>query len=265
MNANLNLRIAIVYTQENVYAQLILANMLSQAIKPVGLVTLKETLHRRDYFSLLLQPKRILAGLLCRLRNILCSTVSPESEITLSQQAEDHLIPIYRVNNINSDESASLLREIVKPDLLILGGAPIIRQQILDIPTIGTLNAHPGYLPLFKGMDVIRWAIIEQGPLAVTLHFADRGVDTGPILLREPIPLYLSDDIAILRKRAAHIAAKLIVKGIKMISRSSYNTIAQSGAEGKWYYRMSEEQAEEAEAKLQERITEEINPRFDLE
>lgn len=264
MNANLSLRIVLVYSHENLQAQLIFANMLSQGIEPVGLITLKETPHRRKYFSLIFQPKRILAGLSYRLRNFLCPTSSSQSKITVFQQAKNHLIPIYRVDNINSDESISLLRKIGKPDLLILGGAPIIRQQVLDIPTIGTLNAHPGYLPLFRGVDVIRWTIIDEGPLAVTLHFVDPGVDTGPILLREPIPLYLGDDISILRKRATHIAAKLIVKGIKMIRRGKYEIIAQCKAEGKQYYRMSKEQAKEAETKLHERIAKEINPKFDL-
>lgn len=261
----MNLRIGIIYSQENLEARLIIENMLSQGIKPVGLITLKEAPHRRNYFSLLLQPNKVLSGLIYRLRNILCPALSPQIEITLSQKAEEHRIPIFRVDNINSNESATLLREIVKPDLLILAGAPIIRQQILDIPAIGTLNAHPGYLPLFRGMDVIRWTIIEEGPLAVTLHFVDRGVDTGPILLRGPIPIYLGDDIAILRKRAMYIAVKLVIKGIKMICRDSYNATAQSRAKGKQYYRMSKEQAEEAEIKLQKRIEKEINPKFDLE
>ena len=267
MDPSIKLRIAIVYTQENLAAQLIIENMLSQNIRPGCLVTLKETPHSRNYLSILLQPKRIIAGGLYRLRNILCPapSLSSQSEIKLLQRAKDHFISIYRVDNINSHESEVFLRETVIPDLLILAGAPIIRQQILDVPKIGTLNAHPGYLPFFRGMDVIRWTIIEEGALAVTLHFVDRGVDTGPILLREPIPLYLGDDIAILQKRATHIAAKLIVKGIKTISRGNSNTIVQSKDEGKQYYKTSKEQAEQAEIKLQKRIAKEINPLFGLE
>ena len=260
----MNLRVAIIYNQENMEAQLIVENMLSQNIKPVGLITLKRAPSRRHYFPLLLQPKRDLKRVLSSVKNILCPALSQETEITLTKNAEEHKIDIFHVDNFNSNESARLLREIVRPELLILAGAPIIRQQILDVPKMGTLNAHPGYLPLFRGMDVIRWTIIKEGPLTVTLHLVDDGVDTGPILLRETIPFYLGDNIEILRKRATYIGAKIIVKGIKMISKGNYKIETQSKAEGRQYYRMSKEQAEEAEIKLQEKIAKEFNPKFDL-
>ncbi len=258
-------RVAIIYNEANLEAQLVLEDMLSHDICPVGLISQKKIPYSRNYISLFFNPVRVLKGLLNRMRNILCPTNSPQEEIKISEMARKHNLTIHYVENINSKETASLLREIVKPNLLILAGAPIIRQHILDIPTIGTLNAHPGYLPLFRGMDVVRWTIIEKGPLAVTLHFVDDGVDTGPILVREPIPFYLGDNIDILRKRATYIAAKLIVKGLKMISRDKYETIPQTRAEGRQYYRVSKEQAEEAEIELQKRIEKEMNPKFDLE
>lgn len=47
----------------------------------------------------------------------------------------------------------------IKPDIIVLGGSSIIRENIIKIPKIGILNAHPGLLPKYREVDVIQWAI----------------------------------------------------------------------------------------------------------
>src|SRR5262249_55675223 len=80
-------------------------------------------------------------------------------------------------------------------DLLILAGAPILRAPILAIPRLGTLNAHHGALPRFRGMNVIEWAVLEGFAPALSVHFVDPGVDTGDIIVTEPVSLYPGDSL----------------------------------------------------------------------
>jgi phosphoribosylglycinamide formyltransferase-1 len=52
------------------------------------------------------------------------------------------------------------------------------------------VNVHPSLLPAFPGAHAIRDAI-EAGadPTGVTVHYVDDGLDTGPVLAQEPVPL----------------------------------------------------------------------------
>ncbi|MGW4412665.1 formyltransferase family protein [Nonomuraea sp. NPDC004702] len=85
------------------------------------------------------------------------------------------------------DAAAALTRW--QPDLLILLGMPIVPAEILAIPTIGTLNAHNGALPTYRGMDAVAWALLNNDPIICTIHQVNAGVDTGPVLLTRPVPL----------------------------------------------------------------------------
>jgi methionyl-tRNA formyltransferase len=83
---------------------------------------------------------------------------------------------VYVVDDVNGHECERLLREI-RPYVIVLGGSRIIRKHIIGIPSIGVLNAHPGLLPGYRGVDVIPWAIYYGDPVGVTVHFVDEGVD----------------------------------------------------------------------------------------
>ena len=52
---------------------------------------------------------------------------------------------------------------------------------------MGTVNVHPGCLPTVRGNNPYIWAVIHDLPQACTSHFVDRGVDTGPLLVRKPL------------------------------------------------------------------------------
>lgn len=86
----------------------------------------------------------------------------------------------------NSDAVTALLSSLA-PDLLLLGQTGIVRKRILAIPRIGTLNAHPGILPDYRGIDCALWAVHrgDWDKIGNTLHWVDAGVDTGAIIARK--------------------------------------------------------------------------------
>lgn len=65
-------------------------------------------------------------------------------------------------------------------DVFIIGGA-----GLLDIGFAGgkpIVNAHPGIIPLTRGLDSLKWAILNNDPIGITLHLIDNEVDAGKIL-----------------------------------------------------------------------------------
>jgi len=64
-------------------------------------------------------------------------------------------------------------------DLIVFGGTRIIRGEILDFPSDGVINSHPGLLPECRGAASPAWAVYHDIPIGSSTHFCDNGIDTG--------------------------------------------------------------------------------------
>ncbi len=99
-----------------------------------------------------------------------------------------------------SDPDALAAVRAWRPGLALLVGADIAPEALLTIPRVGTLNAHYGLLPGYRGMNVTEWAIYQDDPLGVTVHWVDRGIDTGAIAAREQITVQPGATLESLRR-----------------------------------------------------------------
>lgn len=79
----------------------------------------------------------------------------------------------------------------LKPELAILAFVTdIIPEKILNIPSLGTIGYHPSLLPRHRGASAINWAIIQGDTrTGLTIFWADKGIDTGSILLQKEVEI----------------------------------------------------------------------------
>lgn len=161
------------------------------------------------------------------------------------------------VDNFNGKQCETLLRSI-GPDIIVLGCSRIIRENIVNIPKIGAFNAHPGLLPKYRGVYTMRWAIHNGDKIGVTVHFVDKGVDTGPILMQSTVNIEENDNIGSLVKKFERLSGELMAEVLlRMREGQTITQIPQSKAEGKQYYRMSGKLRRETDRKLK-RLTNEL-------
>lgn len=87
------------------------------------------------------------------------------------------------------------------PDLVCLAGfMRILPSNITAKYTI--MNIHPSLLPLYPGLRAPEQAIKDKAKYSgCTVHFVEEGVDTGPIILQEVVPVLDSDTPEILADR----------------------------------------------------------------
>jgi hypothetical protein len=87
------------------------------------------------------------------------------------------------VREINKGDGLGLLRAF-RPDLIIsMRFSLIFREEVLSLPPLGILNVHPGTLPRYAGLFSPFWSLLEgQDSIGCTVHWIDRGIDTGPVL-----------------------------------------------------------------------------------
>ncbi len=105
---------------------------------------------------------------------------------SIEEQASENGIEVVSVPVHKSPEVMPHLegREL---DLIVFGGTRIIRGEILDYPSDGVVNSHPGLLPECRGSASPAWSVYHDIPIGSSTHFCDNGIDTGDLLMRREV------------------------------------------------------------------------------
>ncbi|MEK4484806.1 formyltransferase family protein [Psychrobacillus sp. FSL H8-0484] len=80
--------------------------------------------------------------------------------------------------------------EVLKEDfefIVSYGYRYIIPINLVDYYKDRIINLHISYLPWNKGADPNLWSVIEDTPKGVTVHYIDKGLDTGDIIAQKKI------------------------------------------------------------------------------
>lgn len=129
--------------------------------------------------------------------------------------ALDRDLPIFQPERLRGPEVLERLRAADADLFVIAAYGQLLRQAVLDIPRHGTLNVHPSLLPRHRGPSPIPAAILAgDEETGMTIMLTDRGMDTGPILAQERIPLGRGESTASLTPRLAELGAALLVRTI---------------------------------------------------
>ncbi len=103
-----------------------------------------------------------------------------------------------------------------KPDIIVVAAyGLILPRAVLEIPRYGALNIHASLLPRWRGAAPIQRALLAgDRETGVSIMQMDAGLDTGPLLLQEAIPILEDDTAGTLHDRLAELGAKLIVRAL---------------------------------------------------
>jgi phosphoribosylglycinamide formyltransferase-1 len=78
------------------------------------------------------------------------------------------------------------------------------------------VNTHSAPLPEFPGAhpieDVLAAGVAET---AATVHYVDEGVDTGPVIVAEPVPVREGDTVETLRARVQEVEHRLLPRAVR--------------------------------------------------
>ena len=172
-------------------------------------------------------------------------------DITLERVMERNGISFIYVDNICENRSIMHLRS-ESPDIIIFAGGGLVRKNLLEIPKIGVLNAHMGFLPEFKGMNVLEWSLHNNATIGVTIHFIDEEIDTGDILIKREIPIVKGDTINSLRDKSYVISVNALAETVDKLQEQGIKAIKQENT-GKQYFVMHSRLKDIVETNLQKK------------
>lgn len=110
------------------------------------------------------------------------------------------------------------------PDLVVSAGfMKILGKRFLDHFAGRVINTHPALLPAFAGTrgarDALEYGVKVTG---CTAHFVDAGVDTGPIIAQETVPVLDDDDEDSLHERIKAAERPMLVRAVGRLVREGW-------------------------------------------
>jgi methionyl-tRNA formyltransferase len=122
-------------------------------------------------------------------------------------------VPVLQPASLRPADEVARLADF-RPDVIVVAAfGQILRPNVISIPPHGILNVHASLLPRWRGAAPIPAAILAgDRETGVTIMLIDPGLDTGPMLAQEAIPIADDDTTASLTAKLATLGADLLIR-----------------------------------------------------
>lgn len=127
--------------------------------------------------------------------------------------AEGAGLKVLQPETLKSAEAVAALAAL-KPDLIVVAAfGQILRRNVLTLPPRGCINVHASLLPRWRGAAPVAAAIrAGDAETGVTIMLMDEGMDTGPMLARQAIPITPTHTRGTLSAELAELGATLLIE-----------------------------------------------------
>ena len=171
-----------------------------------ALPTLEALLEHHEVVGVVTQPDRP-AG---RGQRVAASPVK--------RRAEAARLSVLQPPRLRDTQWPDRLRELGAEVTVVVAFGQILPKAVLDVPPRGSINVHASLLPRYRGAAPIAWALIRgETETGVTTFLMDEGMDTGPILLQERVPIERQETAEELAARLARLGARLLLKTLEQL------------------------------------------------
>lgn len=111
-----------------------------------------------------------------------------------------------------------------EPDLVVSAGfMKILGKRFLERFSGRVVNTHPALLPSFAGAHAVRETLAYGVKISgCTVHFVDDGVDTGPVIAQQAVPVLPDDDEDTLHERIKAVENPLLVETVGRLAREGW-------------------------------------------
>jgi peptidoglycan/xylan/chitin deacetylase (PgdA/CDA1 family)/folate-dependent phosphoribosylglycinamide formyltransferase PurN len=117
----------------------------------------------------------------------------PDHCFSLVEVAAKFGMPLHFAGNLNESRAISILGAS-GAELGIVLGTRILKPAIFTVPAMGCINLHKGKVPEYRGMPPGFWELFDGASEAgVTVHFVDKGLDTGDVIATGTVTIGKTD------------------------------------------------------------------------
>ena len=125
----------------------------------------------------------------------------------------------------NMDRLPDMLSSLA-PDLIFTSGFPLrFSRELLALPRLGCVNAHPSLLPKYRGLYPVLWHFLNnETEGGMTLHRMDGDFNTGPILVQRKQAIAPNDDIRSLWRKLIELEVSMLPEMLSLVAAGDPGT-----------------------------------------
>ena len=94
---------------------------------------------------------------------------------------------IFEISDMKNENTYDFIKKADPDIILSIYWRYLLPEEIFSYPKYGCINYHAAMLPYNRGKNPNVWPIIENTPAGVTLHYIDKGIDTGEIIAQKEV------------------------------------------------------------------------------
>jgi methionyl-tRNA formyltransferase len=138
-------------------------------------------------------------------------------------------LSVYTPERIKIDTACQNDLANLKPDVsVVVAFGQILPKSVLEQPPFGCWNGHGSLLPRWRGAGPIQWALLEgDSETGVGIMAMEEGLDTGPVLLEQRIPIGLCQNAETLAMELSQLTAKLMIEAMDLIFKAGMGSEAE--------------------------------------
>ncbi len=151
----------------------------------------------------------------------------------LKQAALEAGIVVHQPASFRDPGAAEELAAL-RADLMVMAYVTLfVPEDVLALPTHGTIQYHPSLLPRHRGPSAINWAIIQgDETTGLTIFWPDEGLDTGPVLLLREVPIQEDDTVGSLYfDRLFPLGVEALLESVDLVREGRAPRVVQDEAQ----------------------------------
>jgi methionyl-tRNA formyltransferase len=180
--------------------------------------------------------KSVLEALLQRGEQVIAVYCAPEKPgqrpDPLKEVAQAHHLPIYQPRSYRQPEVWEAFATL-QADLCVMAYVTLfVPEEMLNLPTYGTIQYHPSLLPRHRGPSSINWPIMwGETTTGLTIFWPDNGLDTGPILLQKEVKILDTDTLGSLYfDKLYPLGVEALLEAVDMVRHGTAPKLPQDNA-----------------------------------
>jgi methionyl-tRNA formyltransferase len=140
-------------------------------------------------------------------------------------------LPLQQIEKVRDPAFLALMEELHPEVAVVVAFGQLFPPELLSLPRHGCINLHASLLPRWRGAAPIQAAIAAgDETTGVTTMVMEKGLDSGPMLLREEIAIGARETAGELSVRLAALGAPLVVETLRALAAGSLALRSQDPA-----------------------------------
>ncbi|AQQ54212.1 methionyl-tRNA formyltransferase [Planococcus lenghuensis] len=151
-------------------------------------------------------------------------------------------IPYRKFKNINDEQHIDVIKQISPDYIFVIGLSQLVKKEIIDLASKGTIGFHPTPLPKHRGRAALVWQIIlDVKNTKCSLFFIDEGMDSGDIIAQEDYQISELDYASDVQLKCHEAFRKLIKKTLPKLLENSIVPLKQNEKEATYLLKRTPE------------------------